>query len=169
MGIKLAPEAPAEVKFSDVYGVEFDNFGVIRKSKLGIAPSCILCDEYEVSHCSFVDCFFILRFFIVLIPYAYCYLPLKQMYRFTVYSFQRSKSQPAQWVLTTFTFGHEDQQTCQMWVNQIDASLVLQDGRPKNLLVSYGNHKPISILFVMGYLLHLKFELLVMSIKRTAS
>ncbi|XP_008437007.2 ceramide kinase isoform X4 [Cucumis melo] len=104
LGIKLAPEAPAEVKFSDVYGVEFDNFGVIRKSKLGIAPSCILCDEYE-------------------------------MYRFTVYSFQRSKSQPAQWVLTTFTFGHEDQQTCQMWVNQIDASLVLQDGRPKNLLV----------------------------------
>ncbi|KGN50311.1 ceramide kinase isoform X2 [Cucumis sativus] len=104
LGIKLAPEAPAEVNFSDVYGVEFDNFGVIRKSKLAVAPSCILCDEYE-------------------------------MYRFKVYSFQRSKSQPAQWVLTTFTFGHKDQQTCQMWVNQIDASLVLQDERPKNLLV----------------------------------
>ncbi|CAK9311160.1 unnamed protein product [Citrullus colocynthis] len=104
LGIKLVPEAPAEVKFSDVYAVEFDNFGVIRKSKLAVASSCILCDEFE-------------------------------MYRFTVHSFQRSKSQPTQWVLTTFTFGHEDQQTCQMWVNQIDASLLLQVGRPKNLLV----------------------------------
>ncbi|XP_038877138.1 ceramide kinase isoform X7 [Benincasa hispida] len=104
LGIKLVPEAPAEVKFSDIYAVEFDNFGVIQKSKLAVAPSCILCDEYE-------------------------------MYRFTVHCFQRSKSQPAQWVLTKFTFGHEDQQTCQMWVNQIDASLVLQVGRPKNLLV----------------------------------
>lgn len=104
LGIKLVPEAPAEVKFSDVYAVEFDNFGVIRKSKLAVASSCILCDEFE-------------------------------MYRFTVHSFQRSKSQPTQWVLTTFTFGHEDQQTCEMWVNQIDASLLLQVGRPKNLLV----------------------------------
>ncbi|XP_023534408.1 ceramide kinase isoform X1 [Cucurbita pepo subsp. pepo] len=106
LGIKLVPDVAAEVKFSDAYAVEFDDFGVIHKSKLAAVASCMICNEYE-----------------------------KQMYRFTVHSFQRSKSQPAHWALTMFTFGHEDQQTCQMWVNQINASLDLEVERPKNLLV----------------------------------
>lgn len=58
-----------------------------------------------------------------------------QLYRFTVHGFQRSKTLPSLRVLVAYTFGHKDLQTCQMWVNQINASLALEQGRPKNLLV----------------------------------
>ncbi|KAK9913987.1 hypothetical protein M0R45_037786 [Rubus argutus] len=57
-----------------------------------------------------------------------------EIFRFTVHGFQRSKT-PSIWVLATYTFGHKDLHTCQMWVNQINASLDLEQGRPKNLLV----------------------------------
>ncbi|PQQ00104.1 ceramide kinase [Prunus yedoensis var. nudiflora] len=58
-----------------------------------------------------------------------------EIYRFTVHGFQRSKTLPSLRVLVAYTFGHKDLQTCQMWVNQINASLALEQGRPKNLLV----------------------------------
>ncbi|KAG7966265.1 hypothetical protein I3843_08G041700 [Carya illinoinensis] len=58
-----------------------------------------------------------------------------EMYWFKVHGFQRSKSQPSLWVLSLFTFGHNDPQMCQMWVNRINASLNLEMGRPRNLLV----------------------------------
>ncbi|XP_008234502.1 PREDICTED: ceramide kinase [Prunus mume] len=58
-----------------------------------------------------------------------------EIYRFTVHGFQRSKTLPSLRVLVAYTFGHQDLQTCQMWVNQINASLALEQGRPKNLLV----------------------------------
>lgn len=58
-----------------------------------------------------------------------------EIYRFTVHGFQRSKALPSLRVLVAYTFGHNDLQTCQMWVNQINASLALEQGRPKNLLV----------------------------------
>ncbi|KAG2692213.1 hypothetical protein I3760_08G041900 [Carya illinoinensis] len=58
-----------------------------------------------------------------------------EMYWFKVHGFQRSKSRPSLWVLALFTFGHNDPQMCQMWVNRINASLNLEMGRPRNLLV----------------------------------
>ncbi|XP_041021483.1 ceramide kinase isoform X2 [Juglans microcarpa x Juglans regia] len=58
-----------------------------------------------------------------------------EMYWFKVHGFQRSKSQPSLWVLAQFTFGHNDPQMCQMWVNRINASLNLEMGRPRNILV----------------------------------
>jgi len=60
---------------------------------------------------------------------------LMQMYRFTVHGFQRSKTQSSLWVLAVYTFCHKDLQTCQMWVDRINASLNLELGRPRNLLV----------------------------------
>ncbi|KAL5569854.1 hypothetical protein UlMin_026429 [Ulmus minor] len=58
-----------------------------------------------------------------------------EMYRFTVHGFERSKTLPSLWVLAVYTFGHKDQQTCQMWVDRINASLNREVGRPKNLMV----------------------------------
>lgn len=58
-----------------------------------------------------------------------------QMYRFTVHSFQKSKTQPNLWVLAVYTFGHKDLPTCEMWVNRVNAFLNMEVGRPKNLLV----------------------------------
>ncbi|XP_047322991.1 ceramide kinase-like isoform X2 [Impatiens glandulifera] len=57
------------------------------------------------------------------------------MYRFSVHVGQRSNSQPSIWVPSVFTFGSEDPQICQTWVNQINISLNREMGRPKNLLV----------------------------------
>ena len=57
------------------------------------------------------------------------------MHRFTVHGFIRSKNQPSQWNLSAYTFGHKNLQTCEMWVNQLNASLNLDVGRPRNLLV----------------------------------
>lgn len=60
---------------------------------------------------------------------------LIQMFRFMVHSFRKSKTQPNVWVLAVYTFGHKDLPTCEMWVNRLSASLSLEVGRPKNLLV----------------------------------
>lgn len=64
-----------------------------------------------------------------------CFYHFWQMYRFTVHSFQKSKAQPNLWVLAVYTFGHKDLPTCEMWVNRVNASLNMEVGRPKNLLV----------------------------------
>jgi len=58
-----------------------------------------------------------------------------QMYRFTVHGFIRSKNQPSQCILADYTFGHTNLQMCRKWVNQLNASLKREVGRPKNLLV----------------------------------
>ncbi|KAA8533896.1 hypothetical protein F0562_031413 [Nyssa sinensis] len=58
-----------------------------------------------------------------------------EMYRFVVHFVQRSKTRPSLWAPSVYTFGHKDLQTCQMWVNRINASLDMETGRPKNLLV----------------------------------
>lgn len=58
-----------------------------------------------------------------------------QMYHFTVHGFIRSKNQPSQWILTEYTFGHENLLTCETWVNQLNELLKLEAGRPRNLLV----------------------------------
>eukprot|EP00256_Glycine_max_P070221 XP_025984816.1 ceramide kinase isoform X2 [Glycine max] len=61
--------------------------------------------------------------------------PLDNMYSFTVHGFIRSKTQPSQCILVEYTFGHKNLPRCQMWVNQLNASLKHEIGRPKNLLV----------------------------------
>ncbi|KAH0979791.1 hypothetical protein GBA52_006968 [Prunus armeniaca] len=48
-----------------------------------------------------------------------------------VHGFQRSKTVPSLRVLVAYTFGRKDLQTCQMWVNQINASLALEQGETK--------------------------------------
>lgn len=58
-----------------------------------------------------------------------------EVFRFTVHGFRRSKAHPSLWGMAVYTFGHKNLQTCQMWVNQIYASLNMEIGRPKNLLV----------------------------------
>lgn len=68
-------------------------------------------------------------------PWRFLFLTIMQMYHFTVHGFIRSKSQPSQWILTEYTFGHEDLHTCQLWVNQLNELLKLEVGRPRNLLV----------------------------------
>ncbi|XP_027927800.1 ceramide kinase isoform X4 [Vigna unguiculata] len=60
---------------------------------------------------------------------------LDNMYRFTVHGFIRSKNQPSQCILADYTFGHTNLQVCRKWVNQLNASLKQEVGRPKNLLV----------------------------------
>lgn len=58
-----------------------------------------------------------------------------EMYRFTIHGVQKSKTQPSVLVPTSYTFGHKDSQTCQMWVNRINDLLNMDAERPKNLLV----------------------------------
>ena len=62
-------------------------------------------------------------------------LTIMQMFHFTVHGFIKSKNQPSQWILAEYTFGHTNLKTCQMWVNQLNSSLKLEVGRPRNLLV----------------------------------
>ncbi|XP_055809633.1 ceramide kinase isoform X2 [Solanum dulcamara] len=58
-----------------------------------------------------------------------------EMYRFTIRGVQKSKMQPSVLVPSSYTFGHKDSQTCQMWVNRINDLLNMDAERPKNLLV----------------------------------
>ncbi|XP_048326354.1 ceramide kinase isoform X2 [Ziziphus jujuba] len=104
LGIKRDSKVSTNIKFSDLYAVEFINYGIIRGSNLPNAGRFLLGHNFE-------------------------------MYRFTVHGFHRSKTRSSLWVPSVFTFGLDNLQTCQMWVNRINSSLALQVGRPKNLLV----------------------------------
>ncbi|KAK1305409.1 Sphingosine kinase 1 [Acorus calamus] len=57
------------------------------------------------------------------------------MYRFVVHGYQKSRTRHSLWVLASYTFGHEDLQACHAWVDCISASIGLDVGRPKNLMV----------------------------------
>lgn len=105
LGIKYVSTVASEIKLSDIYAVELADYGLIHISNLPYATERLLLG------------------------------PEIKMYRFTVHGFSRSKSRPSQWILSAYTFGHKNLQTCQMWVNQINASLNLDVGRPRNLLV----------------------------------
>lgn len=87
------------------------------------------------------------------------FFTLMQMYRFTVHGFERSKTLPSVWVLAVYTFGHKDQQTCQMWVNRINESLNVEVGKPKNLMVCLVIGQT---LYVILYLACLHFDWLIM-------
>ncbi|KAI3756921.1 hypothetical protein L6452_04453 [Arctium lappa] len=60
---------------------------------------------------------------------------VSEMYRFRVHGIQKSKAQPSHWTSIIHTFGHDNRQTCQMWVNRINMFLGLETNRPKSLLV----------------------------------
>lgn len=105
LGIKCFSKVATEIKLSDIYAVELSDHGSIHISNFPPATECLLLGEEM------------------------------EMYRFTVHGFTRSKNQPSQWILAEYTFGHKNLQTCQMWVNQLNASLRHEVGRPKNLLV----------------------------------
>ncbi|GMJ00171.1 ACCELERATED CELL DEATH 5 [Hibiscus trionum] len=111
LGIKFLPRVATKMatklRFSDIYAVELMNGDMVRESDLTTASECFLGND---SHDS-------------------------GMNHFIVYTFQKSKSQPCLWILAAYTFGHQDLQTCQMWVNKINGSLDKEIGRPKNLLV----------------------------------
>ncbi|KAM3682924.1 hypothetical protein ACJW31_12G107400 [Castanea mollissima] len=104
LGRKVAPKAATKIKFSDVYAVEFIDYGLVHEPNLLNGGRSLLGNDHE-------------------------------MYRFMVHGFQRSKTQSSLWVLAVYTFCHKDLQTCQMWVDRINASLNLELGRPRNLLV----------------------------------
>lgn len=101
----LFSSSDSALKISDIYAVEFIDYGIIHESALtNAAGGCLLGRANE-------------------------------MYRFKVYGIQKSKTYPSIWAPSIYTFGHSDSQTCRMWVNQISASLDMETDRPKNLLV----------------------------------
>ncbi|KAK3026439.1 hypothetical protein RJ639_041451 [Escallonia herrerae] len=104
LGIKLVSKTETAIEISDVYAVEFIDWGLVHESVLASAGGCLMDRGSE-------------------------------MYRFTVHGVQRSKTSPSLWAPSVYTFGHNDLLTCQMWVNRINASLNMDAGRPKNLLV----------------------------------
>ncbi|KAK8657877.1 hypothetical protein V6N13_036096 [Hibiscus sabdariffa] len=104
---KIATKMATKLTFSDIYAVELMNGGRIQESDLTTASECFSGND---SHDS-------------------------GMNHFTVHTFQKSKSQPCLWILASYTFGHQDLQTCQMWVKKINGTLDKEVGRPKNLLV----------------------------------
>ncbi|OIW13276.1 hypothetical protein TanjilG_25755 [Lupinus angustifolius] len=104
-GIKYVSKVATEIRISDIYAVELTDHDLVHISNLPHAN-----EHLFVGH-------------------------EKKMYRFTVHGFTRSKNQPSQLILVEYTFGHKNLQMCQMWVNQLNASLNLEVGRPRNLLV----------------------------------
>ncbi|XP_058721934.1 ceramide kinase-like isoform X2 [Vicia villosa] len=105
LGIKYVSKIANEIALSDIYAVELRDISLIHKSNLPRATERTLL-VHDI-----------------------------KMYHFTVHGFIRSKNQPSQWILTEYTFGHENLQTCETWVNQLNELLKLEVGRPRNLLV----------------------------------
>ncbi|KAI3720860.1 hypothetical protein L2E82_31857 [Cichorium intybus] len=112
LGIQIVSRSDTSIKISDVYAVEFIDWGLVHETLL-TNPGCLLGHASEVRKCT----------------------QSLSMYRFTVHGVERSKSQPSLWAPTVFTFGHVDKSTCQMWVNRLNGFLTMETDRPKNLLV----------------------------------
>ncbi|KAF7824865.1 ceramide kinase isoform X1 [Senna tora] len=105
LGIKRSSKVPTEINLADIYSVEFIDYGLIYLSNLSHATKNLLGIDEP------------------------------NLYRFTVHGVLRKEPKTSPWVLATYTFGHNDLQTCKTWVNQLNASLNLEVGRPRNLLV----------------------------------
>ncbi|CAO2839099.1 unnamed protein product [Amaranthus hypochondriacus] len=60
---------------------------------------------------------------------------VSNMNLFVVHAIRRSATKASLWNLVEYTFGHRDQNLCQMLVDKIKVCLEKQIGRPKNLLV----------------------------------
>ncbi|KVI07600.1 ATP-NAD kinase-like domain-containing protein, partial [Cynara cardunculus var. scolymus] len=102
-GIRLASKGDTSIKISDVYAVDFIDWGLVHETR------------HTNAGCLFDH--------------------VSEMYRFRVHGIQKSKAQPSLWTSIIHTFGHDDKQTCQMWVKQINMFLGLETNRPKSLLV----------------------------------
>ncbi|ANM69998.1 Diacylglycerol kinase family protein [Arabidopsis thaliana] len=109
LGIIICENSETEIKFSDIYAVEFVSYGLVHSPKLGLRHA--------------KECF------------RERLLNTQEMYRFTVHGFQSSPKEPCLWNLAAFTFGHMDLQTCQSWMDQLNYSLIKEVERPRNLLV----------------------------------
>ncbi|XP_010442611.1 PREDICTED: ceramide kinase [Camelina sativa] len=109
LGIGNSQDCKTAIKFSDIYAVEFLNYGLLHSPKSGLRHA--------------KDCF------------RERLLVSQEMYRFTVHGFQSSAKEPCLWKLAEFTFGHMDLQTCQSWMDQLNYSLIKEVDRPRNLLV----------------------------------
>ncbi|XP_006280159.2 ceramide kinase [Capsella rubella] len=109
LGIINSEDCKTEIKFSDIYAVEFANYGLVHSPKSGLRHA--------------KECF------------RERLLHTQEMYRFTVHGFQSSPKEPCLWKLAAFTFGHMDLQTCQSWMDQLNYSLIKEVDRPRNLLV----------------------------------
>jgi hypothetical protein len=48
LGIKLAPNSATEIKFSDIYAVEFISYGLVHESNLPSSGRCLVHNDYEV-------------------------------------------------------------------------------------------------------------------------
>ncbi|RDX74198.1 Ceramide kinase [Mucuna pruriens] len=105
LGIKYFSKVDTGIKLSDIYAVELNDHASVHISNLPHATECLFLGQ-DI-----------------------------KMHRFTVHGFRRSKNQPSQWILVEYTFCHKKLQTCQMWVNQLNASLKREVERPRNLLV----------------------------------
>ncbi|KAL2227249.1 UNVERIFIED_CONTAM: Ceramide kinase, partial [Sesamum indicum] len=100
---KFVSQSESEVKFADVYAVNFIGWGLVHESSLGSAERSVSVHSLE-------------------------------MYRFTVHVVHNSKTQTSLWIPSVYTFGHKNLEICKTWVNQINASLLMEAKRPKNLL-----------------------------------
>uniref|UniRef100_A0A1J3GGT5 Ceramide kinase n=1 Tax=Noccaea caerulescens TaxID=107243 RepID=A0A1J3GGT5_NOCCA len=109
LGIRNSENVKTDIKFSDIYAVEFANYGLVHSPKLGLGHA--------------KECF------------RERLLNTREMYRFTVHGFQSSPKEPCLWKLAAFTFGQMDLQTCQSWIDQLNYSLIKEIERPRNLLV----------------------------------
>lgn len=58
-----------------------------------------------------------------------------EMNRFVVHGFRRKKGHNSPWFLSSYTFGHENLKTCEECVDRLNASINMETGRPKSLLV----------------------------------
>ncbi|XP_054792325.1 ceramide kinase-like isoform X2 [Prosopis cineraria] len=105
LGIKYISNAATAIKLCDIYAAEFTGYGLVHLSRISRAMKHLL-----IGHDA-------------------------KMYRFTVYGVLRNEIQPSLLVPVKYTFGHNNMQTCQMWVNRLDSSLNLKVERPKNLMV----------------------------------
>ncbi|WJX30458.1 ceramide kinase [Trifolium repens] len=105
LGIKYVSKVPNEIKLSDIYAVELIDNSSFHMSNLPRSTERTLL-IHDI-----------------------------KIYHFIVHGFIRSKNQSSQWILTEYTFGHKNLQTCEMWVNQLSSCLKLEVERPRNLLV----------------------------------
>ena len=48
LGRNLAPKDETEIKFSDVYAVEFIDYGLVHESNLPIVGRCLVGNDHEV-------------------------------------------------------------------------------------------------------------------------
>ncbi|KAL8160300.1 hypothetical protein V2J09_001837 [Rumex salicifolius] len=102
LGKKLGSISAADVKFSDIYAAELDDFGLIQPYVPQITGWCLLKNQGA------------------------------EMHRFRIHGVRIIKTH---WVPMVYTFGHADLHVCRTFVNQINAYLNKELGRPKSLMV----------------------------------